>query len=90
MPVRRASAAVACGGRVRPLDLRPVNLATAELATALSGRHRLRAADAVHLATAIGLGADRFITRNKRDFPASISEIAITHPDDLPVAGREG
>jgi predicted nucleic acid-binding protein len=66
------------------LDLRPVDTATAELATALCGRYRLRAADAVHLATAVGLGADRFITNNRRDFPAAISEVAITYPDDLP------
>jgi len=70
-------------GLLARLDLRPVDLATAELATALSGRYRLRAADAVHLATAIGLGADRFITNNRKDFPASIGEIAITYPDDL-------
>jgi predicted nucleic acid-binding protein len=76
----------ALAGLLARLDLRPVDLATAELATALSGRYRLRAADAVHLATAIGLGADRFITNNKRDFPASISEIAIIYPDDLPAA----
>jgi predicted nucleic acid-binding protein len=75
-------------GLLARLDLRPVDLATAELATALSGRYRLRAADAVHLATAIGLGADRFITNNKRDFAASISEIAIIYPDDLPAAGH--
>jgi len=66
------------------LDLRPVDRATAELATALSGRYRLPAADAVHLATAIGLGADRFITNSRRDFTTAISEIAITYPDDLP------
>jgi predicted nucleic acid-binding protein len=66
------------------LDLRPVDRATAELATALCGRHRLRAADATHLATAIGIGADRFITNNRRDFPASISDVAITYPEDLP------
>ena len=77
-------------GLLARLDLRPVDLATAELATALSGRYRLRAADAVHLATAIGLGADRFITNNKRDFPASIREIEITYPEELPAAGREG
>ncbi len=40
------------------LDLRPVDRATAELATALSSRYRLRAADATHLATAVGLGAE--------------------------------
>ncbi|MBA3419703.1 MAG: PIN domain-containing protein [Geodermatophilaceae bacterium] len=66
------------------LDLRPVDLATAELATALGATYRLRAADAVHLATAVMAGADRFITDNRRDFSAAIDEIAVTYPDALP------
>ena len=65
------------------LDLRPVDRATAELATALSSRYRLKAMDATHLATAVGMGADRFITNNKRDFGAHIEEIDITFPDAL-------
>jgi predicted nucleic acid-binding protein len=65
------------------LDLRPVDRATAELATALSSRYRLKAADATHLATAVGAGADRFITNNKRDFPPTITEIQVTYPADL-------
>ena len=65
------------------LDLRPVDRATADLATALSSRYRLKAADATHLATAVGMGADRFITNNKRDFPATITEIKVTYPADL-------
>jgi predicted nucleic acid-binding protein len=65
------------------LDLRPVDLATAELATALSARYKLRAADAVHLATAVGIGADRFITNNQRDFPRDITEVDVTYPADL-------
>jgi len=68
------------------LLLRPVDQATAELATALGAEHGLRAADAVHLATAVGAGADRFITNNKRHFPRSIAEVAITYPEDLPTA----
>lgn len=40
--------------------------------------------DAVHLATAVISGADRFITNNRRDFPDSIDEIHITYPIDLP------
>jgi predicted nucleic acid-binding protein len=40
--------------------------------------------DAVHLATAVNLGADRFITNNKRDFPRTISELQVTYPEDLP------
>ena len=66
------------------LDLRPVDRATVELATVLSSRYRLKAADATHLATAVGMGADRFITNNKRDFGTSITEIDIIHPDELP------
>ena len=41
-------------GLLARLDLRPVDRATAELATALSSRYRLKAADAIHLATAVG------------------------------------
>jgi predicted nucleic acid-binding protein len=70
-------------GLLARLDLRPVDLATAELATSLSARYKLKAADATHLATAVSTGADRFITNNHRDFPQSITEIDITYPADL-------
>lgn len=72
------------GALLSRLDLRPTDEATAELATALGASHRLRAADAVHLATAVGAGADRFLTDNRTDFPKSIAEIDITYPDELP------
>jgi predicted nucleic acid-binding protein len=65
------------------LDLLPVDQATARLATSLGAAYRLRAADAVHLATAVNAGADRFITNNMTDFPKAISEIDITYPMDL-------
>jgi predicted nucleic acid-binding protein len=65
------------------LDLRPLDLATAQLATALAAQHGLRAADAVHLATAVAAGADRFITNHRKDFPKSITEVDIVYPDDL-------
>jgi predicted nucleic acid-binding protein len=71
-------------GLLARLDLRPVDRATAELATALAARYRLRAADATHLATAVGMGARRFITDNKRDFGPDIEEIDVTYPDALP------
>jgi predicted nucleic acid-binding protein len=74
----------ALAGLLARLDLRPVDRATAELATALSSRYRLRAVHATHLATAVGLGADRFITNNRRDFPQAITEIQVTYPADLP------
>jgi predicted nucleic acid-binding protein len=70
-------------GLLARLDLRPVDLATAELATSLSARYKLRAADAVHLASAVGIGADRFITNNQRDFSREITEVDITYPADL-------
>jgi PIN domain len=65
------------------LDLRPVDRATAEQAAILRARYNLRTPDAIHLATAIGMGAHRFITNNKRDFVESIKEIDITYPADL-------
>jgi predicted nucleic acid-binding protein len=74
----------ALAGLLARLDLRPVDRATAELATALASRYKLRAADATHLATAVGMGADRFITGNRRDFGPHIAEIDVTYPDALP------
>lgn len=64
--------------------LRPTDVATAELATALGASYGLRAADAVHLATAVSAGADRFLTNHPSDFPETIAEIDITYPDELP------
>ena len=72
------------GALLSRLDLRPTDVATAELATALGASYGLRAADAVHLATAVGAGADRFLTNNRTDFPKSIAEIDIAYPDELP------
>lgn len=74
----------ALGALLGRLDLRPVDAAIAELAAALGAAHRLRAADAVHLATAVALGADRFITNNSSDFPKTITEVQVTYPDELP------
>lgn len=65
------------------LDLRPADSATAELAAVLGASYGLRAADAVHLATAVAAGADRFLTNNHKDFPRSISEVDVTYPGDL-------
>jgi predicted nucleic acid-binding protein len=65
------------------LELRPVDLATAELATSLSARYKLKAVDATHLASAVAVGADRFITNNQQDFPRTITEVDITYPADL-------
>ena len=65
------------------LDLLPLDRATAELATALGASYRLRAADAVHLATAVAGGADRFLTNNQSGFPTTIAEIDVIYPEHL-------
>ena len=65
------------------LDLRPVDGFIAAQAAVLGARYRLRLVDATHLATAIRMGARRFITNNGKDFPKSIKEIEVTYPADL-------
>jgi predicted nucleic acid-binding protein len=74
----------ALAGILARLDLRPVDQATAELAVALGASYRLKAADAVHLATAVGGAADRFVTNNRRDFTKAIAEIDVTYLNELP------
>lgn len=74
----------ALGALLARLDLRPTDAHSARLATALASSYRLRAVDAVHLATAVNAGATRFLTNNSKDFPTSISEIDIVYPADLP------
>lgn len=86
-PLRDGDAAEAriLAGLLARIDLRPVDRATADLATALGCKYGLGAPDATHLASAVAIGADRFITNNQRDFPqAAISEIRVTYPADLP------
>lgn len=39
--------------------------------------------DAIHLATAVNVGADRFLTDNRKDLPASIDGLEITYPESL-------
>ena len=62
------------------LDLKDVDYETAELAGVLRGKYRLRTRDALHLATAILWGADRFHTNNREDFSQRIDEIEIVLP----------
>ncbi len=65
------------------LELRALDSATAEIATSLAVAYRLRAPDAIHLATAVVAGAERFVTDNSRDFPTTISEVDVTYPATL-------
>ena len=69
----------ALAGLLSRLDLRILDAVTAEVATSLAATHRLRAADAVHLATALVAGADRFVTNNRRDFPDTLPDITVTY-----------
>ena len=66
------------------LELLALDAAGARLALALAVSYGLRAADSVHLATAISAGAGRFLTNNQRDYPKSIIEIDVVYPDELP------
>jgi predicted nucleic acid-binding protein len=66
------------------LELRPIDEAVAQLAAVLGATYGFRAADAVHLATAVAAGAERFITNNSSDFSKSITEVEVTYPVELP------
>lgn len=65
------------------VELHPLDESTSRLALNLAASYRLRAADAGHLATAVTVGADRFLTNNRKGFPKSIKEIDIIYPEDL-------
>jgi predicted nucleic acid-binding protein len=69
------------------LSLRTPVHPTAAMSVALGARYGLKTVDAVHLATAVLAGADRFITNNRRDFTKDIAEIDVTYPDELPDSG---
>lgn len=63
------------------LQLVDVTRRVATLAVELGATYRLKTADAIHLATAVWLGADAFVTNNRRDFPAAqVRELDIVFP----------
>lgn len=74
---------VALGEVLGRLTLVACDEAIGELASILGAKYGLRAADAIHLATAVNAGADRFITNNTRDFGPGIEEIDVVRPADL-------
>ncbi|MBN9156773.1 MULTISPECIES: type II toxin-antitoxin system VapC family toxin [unclassified Microbacterium] len=67
-------------GRLRLL---PMDGVIANLSVTLGAKYGLRAPDAVHLATAIAAGADRFLTNNRKDFGDRIHEIDVVFPEAL-------
>ena len=64
------------------LELKGVDRDTAELAATMRSKYRLRTPDAIHLATAVRWGADRFHTNNSNDFDRYFDEIEIVLPQD--------
>jgi predicted nucleic acid-binding protein len=65
-------------------DLKPVDRDIADAAVTFGAKYRLKAADAIHLATAVVWGAERFHTDNRKDFGSHITEIDVVHPPAAP------
>ena len=66
------------------LTLLPADRAVAVLAAQLGAAYGLRAADAVHLATAVQAGAEHFVTNNRKDFErGKVLELQVVYPDEL-------
>jgi len=85
-PIRMGAAAEveALRACLAPLELLPVDAGVAALAVQLGAAYRLRALDAVHLATAVEAGADGFLTNNRKDFQKGrILELAVLYPEEL-------
>lgn len=61
-------------------DLKPVDEEIADASVTIGAKYGLRAADAIHLATAIVWGAERFVTNNTKDFGPHITEIDVVVP----------
>ncbi|MDQ1550973.1 MAG: hypothetical protein QOD50_395 [Actinomycetota bacterium] len=65
---------------IAALDLKDVDYEVADLAGTLRTKYRLKTPDALHLATAVLWGADRFHTNNRKDFGQHFDEIEIVFP----------
>jgi predicted nucleic acid-binding protein len=65
---------------IAALDLKDVDYEVADIAVTLRAKYRLKTPDALHLATAVLWGADRFHTNNRKDFGQQIDEIEIVFP----------
>ncbi|UYM05802.1 type II toxin-antitoxin system VapC family toxin [Solicola gregarius] len=67
------------------IALVPVDDTVAAASVSLGARYGLKALDALHLASAVVAGADRFVTNNRRDFNAPIGEIEISFPREYEI-----
>lgn len=61
-------------------DLKAVDEEVADAAVTMGAKYGLKAPDAIHLATAVLWGADRFFTLNAKDFGEQITEIDVVVP----------
>lgn len=61
-------------------SLKPVDVDVADASISLAAKYGLRAADAIHLATAVVWGAERFHTNNRKDFGPHITEVEVAWP----------
>lgn len=61
-------------------DLKSVDEEIADAAVTLGAKYGLKAPDAIHLATAVVWGAERFYTHNTKDFGDHITEIDVVVP----------
>ncbi|MEO8528005.1 MAG: PIN domain-containing protein [Pseudolysinimonas sp.] len=61
-------------------ELKHVDEEVADAAVTLGAKYRLRTPDAIHLATAVVWGAERFYTHNTKDFGSHITEVDVVHP----------
>ncbi len=65
------------------IQLRPVDLDVAALSATMRAKYALSTPDAVHLATAVLWGAERFHTNNTKDFGQTIDEMEIGFPSTV-------
>lgn len=63
------------------LDLKVVDDDVSVAATELAAKYRLQAADAIHLATAVVWGAERFHSNNRKHFGPHITEVEVVWPE---------
>ena len=63
------------------ISLKEVDWDVARTSATLAAKYGLRAADAIHLATAVVWGADRFHTNNRKDFGPHITEVEVVWPE---------
>ena len=72
------------------LTLLAADRAVGALAAQLGAAYGLKAADAVHLATAVHAGAEQFLTNNRKDFEkGKVLELTVLYPDELAESGKK-